>query len=176
MTYLLGVGTTYFVALYGSYIFAELARHRASPQSTDECESYIQFDEDCYSLFISQSGETYDTRMALESAKNSGSGTGAIVNVVGSTISRIADDCILQGSGPEISVVSTKSALSQMIILHRIALQLALQKNIIDKVEYAKALDTLGSLSDVLGKILNEMSGLLRDMAYKYLQPPGSLP
>ena len=53
-------------------------------------------------LAISQSGETYDTKTALVSAKKRGAKTGAIVNVMGSAISMMVDQVIMQGSGPEI--------------------------------------------------------------------------
>ena len=61
---------------------------------------------------FSQSGETYDTKTALEYAKDHGAPTAAVVNVMGSAISMMVDQVIMQGSGPEICVVSTKAALA----------------------------------------------------------------
>ena len=116
-TILVGVGTTYYVASYGNYIFSSLAGEFCPPISSDEFASLANVDEKSLVLALSQSGETYDTLTALKYAKAQGAKTAAIVNVMGSSISRFVDKVILQGSGPEICVISTKAAMSQMLMV-----------------------------------------------------------
>ena len=74
-------------------------------------------------LGISQSGETYDTLRAMRQAGASGAFTSAIVNVSNSSLAREVDRVVLQGAGPEIAVLATKSALSQGLLMARIAVE-----------------------------------------------------
>lgn len=124
---LVGVGTTYYVTMYANYIFSSLAGRYIPAISSDEFVSLSPVDKDSFVLAASQSGETYDTIAALKHAQARGSKTGAIVNVMGSTLSRMVDCPVLQGSGPEICVISTKAALAQMILLTRTALKLGVK-------------------------------------------------
>ena len=77
-------------------------------------------------LFISQSGETADTLAALRLVKARGVRTAAIVNVVGSTVAREADDVIYTRAGPEIAVASTKAYIVQCAVLYLLTVRLAL--------------------------------------------------
>ena len=70
---------------------------------------------------ITQSGETADTLAALKHAKTSGCSTLAITNVLGSSVTRIADTTLFMRAGPEISVAATKSFIAQLAILMQIA-------------------------------------------------------
>ncbi len=79
-------------------------------------------------IFISQSGETADTLAALRLVKAKGIPTVAIVNVVGSTVAREADEVIYTHAGPEIAVASTKAYIVQCALLHLITTRLALAK------------------------------------------------
>ena len=126
--HLLGVGTTYYVAVLGQYLFAALADMEVPAVSSDEFRHLDKSDRDSLVMAISQSGETYDTVMSLRHAKERGAKTAAIVNVVGSSIARMVDRVILQGSGPEVCVVSTKAALVQMILLARLALEVGTRR------------------------------------------------
>jgi glucosamine--fructose-6-phosphate aminotransferase (isomerizing) len=89
--------------------------------STDEFRGFARPGPEDLVLTVSQSGETYDTLDALRLAKAAGARTAAVVNVASSSIARMVDIAIPQSSGPEISVISTKAALAQMILLQRIA-------------------------------------------------------
>ncbi|MDP7630869.1 MAG: SIS domain-containing protein, partial [SAR324 cluster bacterium] len=73
--------------------------------SSDEFRAVGQVQPGNTVLAVSQSGETYDTKHALAMAKERGAQTAGIVNVMGSTIARMVDQVIMQGSGPEICVV-----------------------------------------------------------------------
>ena len=82
-------------------------------------------DEHTLCIFISQSGETADTIAALKLAKNAGSKTLAVVNVIGSSITRIADYTIYTHAGPEIAVASTKAYTCQVVLLNILAIYFA---------------------------------------------------
>ena len=120
-TYLVGVGTTYYVAQMAQYYFSGLARTFIPVISSDEFRSLAHVDADTLVIAISQSGETYDTLDAIRFAKERGARTAAICNVMGATLTRLVDHAIIQGSGPEICVVSTKAALGQIVVLLRVA-------------------------------------------------------
>ena len=160
-----GVGTTYFVAMVGCYLFKRYADLYVPAVSSDEFPRLVPGGADMHVLFFSQSGETYDTRMAIQAAKESGGATSAVVNVVGSSISRAVDTCIFQGSGPEICVVSTKAALSQIVILWQIALAVGRAKGCLTAQEQARVKGKLGEFADTLEQLLNEESGNVRHLA-----------
>ncbi len=167
-TYLLGVGTTYYVALYGQYILAQLADLDVSAASSDEFRYIDKTDSASVVLAISQSGETYDTVMSLRHARQRGAKTAAIVNVVGSSIARSVDRVILQGSGPEVCVVSTKAALVQMLVLTRLAIELGVRRKVISAKQRREYEAALTSLPGEIETLLNEKSGLIRASAYKH--------
>jgi glucosamine--fructose-6-phosphate aminotransferase (isomerizing) len=167
-TLLVGVGTTYYVASYGNYIFSSLAGEFCPPISSDEFTSLANVDKKSLVLALSQSGETYDTLTALKYAKSEGAKTAAIVNVMGSAISRFADKVILQGSGPEICVISTKAALSQMLILTMIALRVAVKKKVMSKKDFKTSMADLNELPGIIQNILNERSGFIHRIAHSY--------
>jgi glutamine---fructose-6-phosphate transaminase (isomerizing) len=166
--HLLGVGTTYYVALLGQYLFAALADLDTPAVSSDEFRHLDRTSADSLVLAISQSGETYDTLMSLRHAKERGAKTAAIVNVVGSSIARLVDRVILQGSGPEVCVVSTKAALVQMILLARLALEVGRQRGTLSAAVHRAHEAALASLPGQIETILNEKSGLIRAAAYRH--------
>lgn len=166
--YLVGVGTTYYVAQFGQYMFSSLAEESLMAISSDEFAALSNANESSFVLALSQSGETYDTISAVKYAKSKGAKTAAIVNVMGSSLSRLVDKIVLQGSGPEICVISTKAALAQMVILIRIALMLALRKKVLGKQAYEKSLSTLRELPGIIQTILNERSGFIHRIAHEY--------
>jgi glucosamine--fructose-6-phosphate aminotransferase (isomerizing) len=166
--HLLGVGTTYYVALLGQYLLAGLADMDAPALSSDEFRHLDRTDADSLVLAISQSGETYDTVMSLRHAKQRGAQTAAIVNVMGSSIARMVDRVILQGSGPEVCVVSTKAALAQMIVMVRLAIELGVRRGTLSAAAHDAHLAALAALPGEIETILNEKSGLIRAAAYRH--------
>lgn len=109
--------------------------------------------EDNLVIFISQSGETLDTLMALKLARSKGAKTLAITNVVGSTISREADVVLYTVAGPEISVASTKAYTTQVVTFYLLALYVAFKCNRVTLEEYESYLDKIYSLSEKIGKM-----------------------
>lgn len=166
-TYLVGVGTTFYVAKFAEYIFSQWGGKFLPAVSSDEFSVLSNIDKNSLLLAVSQSGETYDTLSALRYAKGRKAKTAAIVNVMGSTIARMVDKVILQGSGPEICVLSTKAALSQMIVLTLVALRMGLKKKIITQKNFKKHMSALRELPDIVQSILNERSGFIHRIAHR---------
>ena len=164
-TYLVGVGTTYYVGLTAQYFFSGEAERYLPAISSDEFSHLAMLGADDLVITISQSGETFDTRKALEFAKKRHCKTACIVNVMGSSLSMMADQVIMQGSGPEICVVSTKAALAQIIILRRVSLELARIKGLLNDNEIQQKLEDLAAFPAIVERTLNELSGFVRNMA-----------
>jgi glucosamine--fructose-6-phosphate aminotransferase (isomerizing) len=169
-TYLMGVGTTHYVALTGQYFFSQLTGRYLPAVSADEFEDLAVIGPEDLLISISQSGETYDTRRAVAFAKRQGARTASIVNVMGSSLSMMTDEVILQGSGPEICVVSTKAALAQMVLLLRVALELGRRTGAIgaDTVRAYQA--DLEAFPTLVQTALNERSGFVRNLADRVVQ------
>ncbi|MDH4246817.1 MAG: glutamine--fructose-6-phosphate transaminase (isomerizing) [Deltaproteobacteria bacterium] len=163
--YLMGVGTTHYVALAGQYFFSHLAGRYLPVVSSDEFVDLAVVDSQDLVVAVSQSGETFDTRRGITHAKTLGARTAAVVNVMGSSLSMAVDEVIMQGSGPEICVVSTKAALAQMVILQRVALESALQDGRLDSKGYEAAYTALREFPDQVSQVLNERSGFIRNLA-----------
>ena len=162
--YLMGVGTTFYVANISQYFFSNLADRYYPALSSDEF-SVVTVESGDLVLALSQSGETYDTKTALGYAKTSGAQTAAVVNVMGSAISMMVDQVVMQGSGPEICVVSTKAALAQTFIMLRVALELGLMREFLSQDVYKKHQQDLELFPEMIQQILNEQSGFVRNIA-----------
>ena len=164
-SFFVGVGTTYYVSMIGSYLFSKYTGIYVPAISSDEFNSLLNVKKSYHALYLSQSGETYDTREALKTAKKYGMETSGIINVQGSSISREVDDCIYQLSGPEISVVSTKAALSQIMILMRLALCVGEKNGKLTAKKVASLEAGMSDFSSLISKELNEQSGMVRQLA-----------
>ena len=173
--YLMGVGTTYYVANISQYFFSTLANRYYPALSSDEF-SVVSVESGDMVLALSQSGETYDTKSSLEYAKLHGAQTAAVVNVMGSAISMMVDQVIMQGSGPEICVVSTKAALAQTFIMLRVALELGRMQEHISQDVYQKHQRELEIFPQMVDQILNEQSGFVRNIARTTSHPLSSAP
>ena len=163
--YLVGVGTTFYVAQLGQYFFSQLTGRYFPAISSDEFIDIAGVQAQDLVLAISQSGETYDTKMALNFARQRGAKTAAIVNVMGSSIGMQVDQVIMQGSGPEICVVSTKAAMAQTLILLRIAVETGRQQGSLDDQQIDSFHAAVNRLPDLIQDTLNEQSGFLRNIA-----------
>ncbi|MGA1719800.1 MAG: glutamine--fructose-6-phosphate transaminase (isomerizing) [bacterium] len=163
--YLVGVGTTFYVAQLGQYFFSQLTGRYFPAISSDEFIDIAGVQAQDLVLAVSQSGETYDTKMALNFARQRGAKTAAIVNVMGSSIGMQVDQVIMQGSGPEICVVSTKAAMAQTLILLRTAVETGRQQGSLDDQQVDSFLTAVDRLPDLIQDTLNEQSGFLRNIA-----------
>ncbi len=164
-TYLVGVGTTSYVSLVGHYYFSALAKKFLPAVSSDEFEYVAEVDKKTLFLCSSQSGETYDTLRALRFAKRHKAKSAAIVNVVGSSIAREVDFAIMQSSGPEICVLSTKAAIAQIVILLRTALDLGKMNGALSKQQYQEYQDQIKRLPDAIKWVLDHRMGVINKIA-----------
>ncbi len=165
---LTGIGTSFYVAVMTQYVFAKLANRFVSAVSSDELPYLACFKEGDHVLAISQSGETYDTLKALRQAKNKGARTTAVLNVPTSSMARETDHWIDQRAGAEICVLSTKSTMSQLVILWRVAIELGERNGSLtpEKANQAKA--ELTELPSQLEVIWNQRHSQLRDLARRF--------
>ena len=112
-------GSAYHAGMVGKYVLEELLR---IPVNVDLASEFRYrnpvIDENSLTIAVSQSGETADTLAAIKEAKKCGSHTVAIVNVVGSSIAKAADDVLFTRAGPEIAVATTKGYSTQLIVLY----------------------------------------------------------
>ncbi len=125
--FIIAMGTSYHAGLVAKYLFQRLARK--VPIVEDASEFRYEFedlvDEDTLVIAITQSGETADTLAAMKLAKRKGAKVLAIVNVVGSMATRIADLTLYTHAGPEIGVAATKTYTTQLTVLTMLAIELA---------------------------------------------------
>ena len=166
--YLIGMGTTYYVALIAQQIFAQFGNRYVAAHAADEFRHVCKPSEKALVLAFSQSGETYDTLEALNYSREYGTRTAAVVNVIGSSIARQVDRAILQMSGPEISVISTKAALAQIVIIYQLAIAMGRAAPGVDAAFHSKLDDAeqaILELSEQITSLLNEKSGWLNKLA-----------
>jgi len=137
-------GTAYHAGLIGKFALEKFAKIPVEVDVASEFRYRDPFVTD-KTLFIavSQSGETADTLAALREAKNRGARTMAITNVVGSRISREADDVYYTWAGPEIAVASTKAYITQLVAFYTIALDLGLKKGSLKEETYLQVIQEL---------------------------------
>lgn len=159
--YIVACGSAYHVGMTAKYVIEDLVR---IPVEVDLASEFRYRNpvlaEDSLVLIISQSGETADSLAALREAKNRGVRTLAVVNVVGSSIAREADNVFYTLAGPEIAVATTKAYSTQLIACYLLAVQFALVREKID-AKYAEGLvEELATLPDKIAKVLEDKERL----------------
>lgn len=153
---IIACGTAYYAGLQGANYLKKIANFKSNVEIASEYRySDPIIDERNVVIFVSQSGETLDTLMALRLAKSKGAKTIAITNVVGSTISREADVVIYTLAGPEISVASTKAYTAQVITFYLLSLEIALKLNRITEDKYKNYILKAHSLNGKIKEIFN---------------------
>jgi len=150
-------GSSWHAGLLGEYWIEELARIPVEVEYASEFRyrNPIIYPGDIV-LAISQSGETADTLVALEKAKNQGALIFSIVNVVGSSIPRISDAWAYTHSGPEIGVASTKTFLGQLGVLMLLAMGIAEEKNSISSERIMTLGKEMVRLPRLIEKVLKQ--------------------
>ncbi|AKL96928.1 glucosamine--fructose-6-phosphate aminotransferase [Clostridium aceticum] len=160
-------GTAYHAGLVGRFAIEKFAK---IPVETDVASEFRYRDPfvDDKTLFIavSQSGETADTLAALREAKEKGARVLAVTNVVGSRISREADDVFYTWAGPEIAVASTKAYTTQLVAMYLIALSMGLKKGTMTREKYDQILNELKTFPEKVEKLLQNQQ-LLQELADK---------
>ena len=156
---IIGCGTAYHAGLYGKKLLENLANIPVEAIVASEYRYQKNFtDKHTLVIAVSQSGETADTLGALKKAKQAGAQTLAITNVVGSSITRLADAVVYTWAGPEIGVCSTKAYTTQLAIFALLALDLAKRREQISADFYQLTIDNLTNLPAKLTQILENQT------------------
>ena len=135
--FIIACGSSYHVGMVSKYNWERLLRRPVQVDLASEFRySDPLVDDKSLVIVISQSGETLDTRAAMREAKRRGARTLAVVNVVGSSIAREADDVLYTWAGPEIAVATTKAYSTQLVLMDLIGLYLADLLGTVEQSEY----------------------------------------
>ena len=155
--YIVAGGSAYHVGVACQYVLEDLAQ---LPVRVDLASEFryrnMPLDPNGLVIVISQSGETADSLAALRLAKKKGLKTLRIVNVVGSSIAREADNVFYTLAGPEIAVATTKAYSTQLIAGYCLAVQFALVRGCISQGRYQDLISQLQCLPEQIQKILDD--------------------
>ncbi len=161
-------GTSWHAGLVAEYIFEELCRINVEVEYASEFRYRNPvINKGDLIIAISQSGETADTLVAIENAKDKGAIILGVVNVVGSSIARISHGGAYTHAGPEIGVASTKSFTAQLAVLTMIALKIGYIKGTISEDRYMNLLRELEQIPEKVAWTLNH-SDNIKALAQKY--------
>lgn len=153
--HIVACGSAYHAGVTGKYVLEGVAR---IPVEVDMASEFRYrspiLEEGAMVIVISQSGETADTLAALRESKKLGFPVLGIVNAVGSSIAREADNVIYTWAGPEIAVATTKAYSAQLIVLYLLALKLALAKQTLETACYEEMISDLKKLPDQIELLL----------------------
>jgi len=162
-------GSAYHTGVTAKYVFEGLAR---IPVEVDLASEFRYrdpiYEENTMAIIVSQSGETADSLAALRDAKAHGVRVLGIVNVVGSSIAREADNVMYTWAGPEIAVATTKAYSTQLIAEYLLALKFAHVRGQIDDAQLAEYISDLKRLPQQIEMLLNNKSRIQR-FANRYL-------
>ena len=155
--HIVACGSAYHVGVATQYVMEDLARIPVRVELASEFRYRNPLlDEKDLVVLISQSGETADTLAALRESKARGVRTLAIVNVVGSSIAREADNVFYTLAGPEISVATTKAYSTQLIAGYALAIQFAKVRGKIDEARYSGLIKEMQTLPEKIEKIIED--------------------
>lgn len=150
-------GSAYHVGMVGQYVIEDLARIPVRVELASEFRYRNPIlDKNTLVIVVSQSGETADSLAALREAKLRGIKTLGIVNVVGSSIAREADNVFYTLAGPEISVATTKAYSTQLIAMYTLAVQFAKIRGQISDEQYMGYIKEMQTLPDKIRRILED--------------------
>lgn len=155
--YIIGCGSAYHVGVVGKYVLEQVTR---IPVEVDLASEFRYrnpiLEPDSMVIIISQSGETADSLAALRKAQELGAKVLGIVNVVGSTIAREADNVMYTWAGPEISVATTKAYSTQLTALYMLGMLFGDVRGVVTTEEYAEMLRELQLLPEKIQEILGD--------------------
>ncbi len=165
---IIACGTSWHAGLLAEYIIEELCRTPVEVEYASEFRyrNPVIHKGDVI-IAISQSGETADTLVAIEKAKEQGAIIFGIVNVVGSSIARVSDAGAYTHAGPEIGVASTKAFTAQLAVLTIIALKLGYAKGTLDNKRFLHLLNELEAIPEKIPAALKQAEEI-KQLAYKY--------
>jgi glucosamine--fructose-6-phosphate aminotransferase (isomerizing) len=150
-------GTALHAGMMGAQLFKKWC---GIPVEIEMASEFIYsdtvLDSDTLFIAVSQSGETIDTLEAMNKAKESGALCIAILNVRGSSISRVADYTLYTDAGPEIAVASTKAYTTQLLIFYLVALKTATVRGKMSEEDVASAIDNLRKVPEAIQTVLGQ--------------------
>ena len=162
-------GSANHTGMTSKYIFEGLAR---IPVEVDLASEFRYrnpiLEEGTLVIVVSQSGETADSLAALREAQARGAKVLGIVNVVGSSIAREADNEMYTWAGPEIAVATTKAYSSQLIALYLLAMKFAHARGTLDDAGLKEMLEDLQKLPEQVELLLNNKNKIQK-FANRYL-------
>ena len=167
--YMVACGSAYHAAMTGKYVMEGIAR---IPVEVDLASEFRYrdpiLDENSLVVVVSQSGETADTLAALREAQKRGCRVLGIVNVVGSSIAREADNVMYTWAGPEIAVATTKAYSAQLIALYLLSLKFADARGKLTKEEFSVYIKDLKRLPQQIELVMNNKERIQR-FANRYI-------
>lgn len=159
--FIVACGSSYHVGMVSKYNWERMLRRPVEVCLASEFRySDPLVDDKTLVIFISQSGETLDTMAALRESKRLGGRTLAIVNVVGSSIAREADDVLYTWAGPEIAVATTKAYSTQLVLMDLIGLHLADLLGTVSAEEYQTILQAVEALPEQMQLELEQLDNV----------------
>ncbi|MBV4449205.1 glutamine--fructose-6-phosphate transaminase (isomerizing) [Clostridium tyrobutyricum] len=168
--YVIACGTAYHAGVVGKYVIEKLAR---IPVEVDIASEFRyrdpMIDKNTLMIVLSQSGETADTLAALREAKSMGARVIAITNVVGSSVSREADDVLYTWAGPEIAVASTKAYTTQLITMYMLALFFAENKKTLSNAEIDKIKEDMLTIPEKAQEVLKNKDTIQKFASNTYM-------
>ena len=167
--HIVACGSAYHAGVVGKYVMEGMAR---IPVEVDLASEFRYrnpiLDEGSMVVVISQSGETADTLAALRQAQKEGCKVLGIVNVVGSSIAREADNVMYTWAGPEIAVATTKAYSAQLIALYLLSMKFAQVREKINQDQYSEMLRDLEKLPEQI-ELLLANKGRIQRFANRYV-------
>jgi len=158
---IIACGTSYHAGILGKYVLEELLRIPVRVEYSSEFRyNNLLPGTRSLAICISQSGETADTLAAMNEAKSQGYLTLAITNVVGSTITRKADEILLTKSGIEIGVAATKTFTAQILTLYMFGVYVARLKKLIDVETSRHIITSMKSVPGLIESLLDNISSI----------------
>ncbi|SFE11281.1 glutamine--fructose-6-phosphate transaminase [Chitinophaga sp. CF118] len=161
-------GTSWHAGLVAEYMIEELCRIPVEVEYASEFRyrNPVVGPGDVI-IAVSQSGETADTLVAIESAKQKGAIILGVCNVVGSSIARLSDAGVYTHAGPEIGVASTKAFTAQLAVLCLVGLKVAMLKGSITEQRFQHLLDELENIPEKVAATL-KLNDRIKEIAAKY--------
>ena len=161
-------GSAYYAGCAGKYAIEKLCHIPVDVQLASELRyGEPQIDSGTLLIVLSQSGETADTIAAMKECQSLGARTLAIVNVVGSTIAKLADHTLYTWAGPEIAVATTKGYTTQLSVLYLFAVYAAHTMELLPEQEYVRLIGELQASPQKIQQAL-DMNTALPQLAKKY--------
>ena len=159
--YIVACGSAYHVGVAAQYVMEDLARIPVRVELASEFRYRNPIlDPKGLVIIISQSGETADSLAALRESKKQGVKTLGIVNVIGSSIAREADNVFYTLAGPEIAVATTKAYSTQLIATYTLAIQFAKIRGQITEEQYTGYIEELKTIPDKIQRIIEDKERL----------------